>query len=328
MNAEHVKLNESIANSLPEPATPHRNPSWPLPIRVPRLPPPPSPPTLHENLVESILARLGFGGRPEPTLGHLRQLYGEWCQRVPFDNVRKLIHLHSGRPGPLPGATPEDFFRGWLKHGTGGTCWAGAGALHALLTALGFSVERVIGTMLVAPGLPPNHGSVLVTFDKSRFLVDTSILHGEPLRLEPNGPTSIWHPAWGVRCFPQQGRWSIGWRPLLRLDGLDCRLEDFGAEAKEFEARHDQTRGWSPFNNQVTARVNRGQDVIGLAFGHLVMLHADGTTTRNSLSSAQRREFLIEEFRLSPEMICLLPDDVPTPPPPGSQTAQNAAREI
>jgi len=42
---------------------------------------------------------------------------------VPFDNVRKLIHVKSGKAGPLPGGTAEDFFTAWLRHGTGGTCW-------------------------------------------------------------------------------------------------------------------------------------------------------------------------------------------------------------
>src|SRR5690348_16732226 len=104
--------------------------------------------SLPAELVERVLAKLGFARRPEPTLENLRRLYGAWCQRVPFDNVRKLIHLRAGNRGPLPGGTAEDFFEAWLKHGTGGTCWANAGACHALWQSLGFDVERGLGTMM------------------------------------------------------------------------------------------------------------------------------------------------------------------------------------
>src|SRR5262245_17925193 len=93
---------------------------------------------LSEQLVEHVLSRLGFNRRPAPTIDALRNVYSAWCERVPFDNIRKLIHVRAANAAPLPGSSPEDFFEAWLKFGTGGTCWPGAGAFHALLVALGF----------------------------------------------------------------------------------------------------------------------------------------------------------------------------------------------
>ena len=81
----------------------------------------------------------------------LRAVYAAWCEAVSFDNVLKLIHIGEGRPGPLPGWTADDFFESWLACGAGGTCWAGNGALHDLLAALGFEVERAVATMLSSP---------------------------------------------------------------------------------------------------------------------------------------------------------------------------------
>src|SRR5689334_10389672 len=148
------------------------------------------PKTLPEQLVERILARLGFNNHPAPTPEALRSVYSAWCERVPFDNIRKLIHVRAANAAPLPGSTPEDFFEAWLKFGTGGTCWPGAGALHTFLAALGFDAVRAIGTMMAAPNLPPNHGTVLVNFGDQTFLVDSSILHGHPLRLSEDSETS------------------------------------------------------------------------------------------------------------------------------------------
>lgn len=278
-------------------------------------------PILSAELTERVLQKLGLNAAPDPTLNSLRRLYALWGRAVPFDNVRKLIDMASGSTAPLPGTTADDFFRHWLQHGTGGTCWAGAGALSTLLRTLGFTVDRGIATMLVAPDLPPNHGTVIVTFDEGRFLVDSSILHGEPLPLIEGGEAEIEHPAWGVRCAWRDGRWHIAWRPLHKLDGFECRIERLSAEQSEYTERYEATRGWSPFNYELSARINRDGRVVGAAFGRGVVLLGDGSILAEPFSEAQRRERLIEDMGFSEEIVDQLPPDSPTPPPPGSQTA-------
>jgi len=277
--------------------------------------------SLPAELVERVLARLGFTQRPEPTLGNLQCLYGAWCQRVPFDNVRKLIHIHVGNTGPFPSSTAQDFFEAWLKHGTGGTCWAGAGACHALLESLGFDAVRGLGTMMAAPNLPPNHGTVRVRFGSENYLTDCSMLHGEPLRLDENAETKISSPAWGLRCAQRDGKWHIQWRPLHKVDGLECRLEAFGLSGDDYRQRYEQTRGWGPFNYELAARLNKPDRVVGIGFGKAVELKPDGTAETRPTSDADRRKILIEQIGLSEEIVSQLPTDRPTPPPPGSKTA-------
>jgi len=281
--------------------------------------------TLPPLLLERVLTRLGLASAPEPTLEGLRAIYGAWCRHIPFDNVRKLIHVRSGSPEPLPGSTAEDFLEAWLQHGTGGTCWSNAGATYALLKSLRFPAVRGVGTMLAAPHIPPNHGTVMVVFDSERWLVDGSVLCGEPLRLDEYAPSRVEHPARGLQCTRRDdGHLYVSWRALHQTDGFDCRLEYFGATADEFGERYEMTRGWSPFNYQVNARRNRGDDVTGLAFGNAVTLHADGTVTKTPFTREDRTRILIEKVGLSEAIVAQLPDDVPTPPPPGSRTAAAA----
>ena len=276
-------------------------------------------------LQEQVLLRLGFAQRPEPTLAGLRTLYAAWGRSIPFDNVRKLIQVRSGGTGPLPGYTPVNFFTAWLRYGTGGTCWSNAGAMHALLASLGFHTVRGVATMLAAPDLPPNHGTTRVSFGPEHYLVDGSMLHGEPLRLDEQTETATEHPAWGVRCGRRDGHWFIAWRPLHKVDGFACRLERFGASQAEYQDSYEQTRGWSPFNYEVSARRNLGEEVVGVGFGHAVTLHADGSVSRTPIERAERDRVLIESVGLSEEIVAQLPADEPTPPPPGSKTAEAAA---
>ena len=176
--------------------------------------------------------------------------------------------------------------------------------------------------MLVVPDIPPNHGTVMVTIGETRLLVDSAILHSEPLRLESGAETRLEHPAWGVRCGERSGRWHVQWRPLHRVEGFECRLESFGAGADDYRARYENTRSWSPFNFEVTARINRNDTVVGMAFGHSVTLTGEGGVSKQPISHQERLRLLVEDVGLSEEIVSALPEDVPTPPPPWSATAQ------
>jgi N-hydroxyarylamine O-acetyltransferase len=277
------------------------------------------------DLLERVLAKLGLSGRPAPALDGLQTLYAAWCRKVPFDNVRKLIHIHNHEPGPLPGDDATDFFEAWLAYGTGATCWAGNGALYTLLVSLGFHASRGMGTMLVAPHIPPNHGTVLVACDETRYVVDASMLHGEPLRLDPDTPTGVTHPAWGVQCSTRDGYWYIRWHPAHMLDGLDCRLDHLHVTRETFRDRHEQTRPWSPFNYELYARLICGEAVVSTTGGQRVERNGTGGVVRRHLEGDDRIRLLVDELGMQEEIVQRLPLDTPTPPPPWSRTARDAS---
>jgi N-hydroxyarylamine O-acetyltransferase len=138
-----------------------------------------------------------------------------------------------------------------------------------------------------------------------------------------DGERVIDHPAWGVRAYLKDERWHICWRPLHKVDGFECRFERFDATVDDFTRSYSQTRGWSPFNYELSARLNRGDEVTGLAFGRAVTLHGDGSVSQALASHEDRTRILVEEIGMSEEIVSRLPQDTVTPPPPGSQTAQD-----
>ena len=277
---------------------------------------------LAPDLLERVLSRLGLSATPSPDLQGLKTVYAAWCRQVPFDNIRKLIHVQSHTQGVLPGDSAQDFFEAWLKYKTGGTCWAGNGALHSLLVTLGFAAHRGVATMLVAPSVPPNHGTVSVQLHGVRYLVDASILHSEPLPLEEGKDATIAHPVWGVRCVQQHNNWHITFRPMHVPTGLECRLEQFSTTREDFHKRHEQTRPWSPFNYELHARLIQGDSIIGVAFGQRVKYESTGAVSQSRLVGAERQRVLIDELGIKEELVQMLPPDTPTPPPPWSRTAR------
>lgn len=268
------------------------------------------------ELVERVLSRLGLDKAPAVNFHGLSAVYGAWCRHVPFDNLRKLVHLAARDTRPFPGDSPTDFFEAWLKYGSGGTCWAGNGALAALLQSLGFNISRGISTMMVAPALPPNHGTVVVTIKGDQYLVDASILHVEPLLLHAERVTSVDHPVWGVTCTPRDGKWHVLWHSTHMAEPFECRINYLGASAGEFSDFYEGTRGWSPFNYSVYARRLRGREMIGIAYGERVVVDASGNRRSNPISREDCLRSLVEEFGIHEELVVQLPLDQPMPPPP------------
>lgn len=170
--------------------------------------------------------------------------------------------------------------------------------------------------MLASPNVPPNHGTVVVLLDDTRYVVDASILHGAPLRLDDHDATGIAHPAWGVECRRRDGAWFIHWRPMRRPGGMDCRLDQLAAPRGVFRTMHERTRRWSPFNYELHVRVLRGDTVVGVTKGHRVERDASGRETQAPLDGEDRITFLIDEVGVLEEIVRRLPPDRPIPPPP------------
>ncbi len=278
---------------------------------------------LHASQVESVLEGFGLTDRPSADLSGLSRIYDAWCRHVPFDNARKMVAVRAGSRDRLPGDDPAEFFDAWLAHRVGGTCWAGNGALCELLLALGFDARRGVATMMVAPNLPPNHGTVLVELPEGRYVVDASILFVEPLAVTQGRESAITHGAWGVRGhWLDDGKYAIHWRALPIPEPFNCRIDESPVDATRFRAQHEATREWSPFNYELTFTLVRGEARIGIAHGQAVRIEADGSFTATPLED--RMAFLVDELGVSETLAAQIPEDVPVPPPPGSNTAAMA----
>lgn len=263
----------------------------------------------------AVLERLGVEPPPRLDVGGLRTVYAAWCGAVPFDNVLKLIHISEGRAGPLPGSTADGFFDAWLEYGVGGTCWAGNGALHDLLEALGFDVTRALATMLPSPGITgPNHGTVIVAVGGDQWIADASILSGAPIRMtapreaQPGGrlPRFEW----------LDGSPAVVWQALPAPAGFPCRIDLIGASTVEWDALHQRTGAWSPFNFELSARLMKGDASVGISAGQRFRFAADGTLAVTQLDRSERVRFLVQEIGISEELAGQIPDDRPAPPRP------------
>lgn len=255
---------------------------------------------------DAVLSRFGFGHRPGATLEGLSQVYLAWCRNVPFDNLRKRIHLAADDPSPLPGGTPEDFFAAYLRHGTGGTCWPSSGALHALLVALGFDARRGSAAMrddLVGP--VHSHGTVIVRVDGAEYWVDSSMLSNAPLPLRVGEETSLDDPIRPMRAEPVEGRWRVWWKSAALDAEIGCLLLDDDTSLEHYLTRYEASRTVSPFNADTYATRNFDGRAVTVAMGRRFELTAGGVVSDEPPDGIAA--YLVEDFGYSEEIVAALP---------------------
>jgi arylamine N-acetyltransferase len=238
-------------------------------------------------------------GPPTPDLEGLRTLYRAWRLKVPFDNIHKTLALFRSRSAVLPVLDPTDFFEHWIDHGTGGTCWPSANALHALLCDCGFDAHRATASMFDSG--PPDHATVLVRLeDGSNWVTDIHVSL-EPLRIDPEAPS----------YFPDPTSYAE-----VEVAGADVfiygvsppsprvffRLLELDVAERVFDDRYEDTREISKFNDRVhiqrcfphSIRVVRGADHFEL--------NSDGLH-RERLDEAGLRERLVGEMGLGAAIV-------------------------
>jgi N-hydroxyarylamine O-acetyltransferase len=253
---------------------------------------------LAPDQVERVLDRLGLDTTPAIDVDGLADLYRRWCRSVPFDNTLKLIALNSAEDEPLPGMDADDFFRSWLRHGTGGTCWPTASALHALVSACGFT-SRVVAASMADTGVP-SHGTTIVTVDGIDWLID------EPLQLSTTSETAIDHPVFGTSAQPVPEGWLFQFALPYAVATMPCRTVAPSAVPHDFcVGRYEASREMSPFNHQPSTRRNDGDGVVSYGGGMRYRRTAAGVD-ESDLSGDLLFDALRDEFAMSEEIVSRL----------------------
>lgn len=245
-----------------------------------------------EDLFNRVCERLGLASPAIAGYEGLAALYRAWCERVPFDNVRKMIALRTGEPGPLPGGEAADFLSAWLQHGTGGTCWPSSNALFELVCGTGFDAELLSGYMRDLGVL--NHATVQVTVGGQAFVIDSSMLTNLPLPLgsdvfdnhDPVVPAEV----------EREGDTHVLWFTMMPSpEPFPCRLQPEPVDRAFYLASYEASRERSPFNQRLYARRNHPGEVRVL-FGN--------TRFVKSASGVDRRDLSRDE------LCCALRDDI------------------
>ena len=260
--------------------------------------------TISHPLRDQVLRRLGFPEAPLPNLEGLRAVYRAWCQKIPFDNLNKVIALRTGVPGPLPGIHATEFFETWLKDGTGATCWPSANALHALLRSLDFDARRVAAHMQDAGFF--NHGTVIVRMDEREWLVDSSVHTDVPMLLDRGGYLNddpVFFAEIEYETRENEPGTYVLWVGSPRPDSyMPCRIFPSEVPHGYFAERFEGTRERSPFNSRPYVGRNREHEKV-IVIGNMRHVISSRGVESRELSHEEFTDVLRADFDLSENVL-------------------------
>ena len=267
-------------------------------------------------LLKAVLSKLGLPRRPVVDLGGLSQIYAAYSGHIPNDNVQKRIWLVGERSGPVTGGDPTEFFKNWLTHGTGGTCFPANGALCDLLVTLGFDAWRILGSVMME-GIEQdgNHGTVLVRIDDTDYLVDAQLAAFSVLPLVTGKPASTGAGIHDISAIPFGRGFDVKWYPgsnrqvpmVTRLD--QCGPVDHGTFLSQYELSALRDRRRSPFNEALFVGRHFPNRILNVGRNTLTEISADNVATKREITLAERTRILIDEFGLSAAIVKAIPPD-------------------
>jgi arylamine N-acetyltransferase len=125
--------------------------------------------------------------RRDPSPAALVELVTAHLDRVPFENVSKLVRVSRGEPATLPGL--DRFLADLAEHGLGGTCYVVNTYLGDLMRSLGYAVE-LRGADMTEPDV---HVVNVVALDGREHLVDVGYAAPffKPMALERTAPLTM-----------------------------------------------------------------------------------------------------------------------------------------
>jgi len=274
-------------------------------------------PTLHEQLFDRVLSKLGLAERPALDLVGLNTLCTAFSGNVANDNLQKRIWFAGEQSKPVTGGNPIEFFENWLVHGTGGTCFPINNAIFTLARSIGFDARRIAGSIIMEGfEQDANHGSVLVTVEGIDYLVDAQFAAFKALPIVPGQAASTGKGIHDIEVVPVEDGFHVLWyagqareQPVCfhltsRYDPVD---NDFFLT--QYERSTSNSR--SPFNESLYISRHFSDSILTLGRKNKITVASDNTVTTIEVTDDERRRVLIEEFGISEDTVNALPPDVP-----------------
>ncbi|HMI97581.1 MAG TPA: arylamine N-acetyltransferase [Micropepsaceae bacterium] len=248
--------------------------------------------------LDAYFARISYSGGREPTLETLRAIHALHPAAIAFENLDPLL----GRRVHLDSASIQHKL---IASRRGGYCYELNGLLAGVLRTLGFRVTGLAARAIFghAPGTTARtHMLLKVETEEGPHIADVgfgSRTLSAPLRLDHEGEQPTPHGVFRLirdgMHVEEQTRIEGEWKSLYRFS-----LEEQTAKDYEVTNWFHSTNQGSPFTNRLMVSRFDGARRIGLFDNQFSIHHAEGTTDRRALQSAEDIAGMLEtEFAIA-----------------------------
>ncbi len=250
------------------------------------------------EIAQSVLKRFQIDLELECNQEGLTLLYQAWCRNIPFDNFWKRLDRSQKAFSKHEQMVADDFFKIWLDHGVGGTCWTTTNAMFQLLKYMGFDTYFVGGSMGDMGVI--NHGSLVVSVNEGKeFLIDTSILNEKPIDISGIDIEHAVHP---IQITEESETIKVVFEHVSKRDFMPCAILKSGIEPKEVKAHYDVSIDNSLFNDCVYIRKNDKKGVHAIV-GNTYFIKTTENIEKKELNETELAEVLSSVMGFSQEIV-------------------------
>jgi N-hydroxyarylamine O-acetyltransferase len=252
-------------------------------------------PRAPRDLLRCYLETIGLRDPGTPASESLHALQRAHLDAISYSN----LDLHLGR---TVGLDPVQCLGHIVERGRGGACYQQNGVFAAVLSALGYDVRLLQGTVRKTAGEPGalvgNHLSLLVIVDGQRWFADVGLGDGfrDPLKVEQGRVTQ------GAFRYelrnPSPERWVFSHDPRGSFAEVDivlrtARMQDF---VKQF--KYLSTHPSSPFVRVLAMHRRAADHTLTLRGRVLIRIDESGTEEQHLNTSSEWWSAIVENFRI------------------------------
>jgi len=243
--------------------------------------------------LDRYVARIGYRGPRDPTLGTLRALHRAHLLAIPYEN----LDIHLGRQLTLD---PEAMFTKLVDERRGGWCYEMNGLLGRVLETLGFDVRYLSGAVGRARHgwrAQGNHLVLLVRLDRP-WIADVGFGDGflTPLPLEPGNYSQGFLQYRVARDGP---RWCVHNHEFGGAEGFDFTLTPRTLDQFGMQCRELQTSPESGFVKSTVCERFLANGLVMLRGAVLREVSAGGVRTHVVQDAAEYDRVLRDHFDLA-----------------------------
>ena len=155
-------------------------------------------PTAHADAVHHFTQFFRLAAAA-PSLILLQQILSRYSQ-LPYENISKIVKLRKDFLSPERLRLPEEVMDDHARFHLGGTCFSLTFFLQSILSQHDFQCYPVMADMSNRPNV---HCALIVSLDRTKYLLDPGYLLTQPMEIHPDKPRLYHTPHTGIELVFQ-----------------------------------------------------------------------------------------------------------------------------
>jgi arylamine N-acetyltransferase len=251
---------------------------------------------------QAIFVRFLRVSQIDPRIDRGDALLAKLCavfSRIPYENLTKIIKSDMVISPGSAKRLPDEVIEGYLRYGTGGTCFSLTAAFIAILNALDIEAHPVLGDRHYGTD---THCALVFSQDADLFLLDPGYLINKPTRLPTVNPVTFSTGFNTIELRPHEGGRKVDLVTILNNDRryrLTYKITP--VDGPTFGKAWERSFAWEMMTYPVLTRYSNG--IHHYLQGNMLRIRVNERATKHVLSPDEEYDFISKTLGINKRII-------------------------